>query len=259
MDPNNAGGNEGGGNEGNRPAWMASLPDSHKGNERLAQFAEPSHAWDKFDSYLSAEAEGKLLTIPGEKATDDERKAFYNKIGVPEGPDKYEFDDLRVEQYTAEADKMFRELMLNSNVPKSAAKGIHKAFVEMIKQGVEASAKAEADRQAADDKALNDAVNTLKDQWKGNEFKANTELAHRAYMNVLKWAGINEAEGNTFLSDTKIGNLSLGDHPMILKMFAAVASKISGDNAGGFRGGGGGEKSDEDKARDRFPNTQFTS
>ncbi len=257
MDPNNAGGNNGGGNSVDRPVWLDSAPGSHKNNEAFYQFKEPQQAYDKLDALLKAE--GNMIVVPGENATDAERKAFYSKIGVPEAPDKYEFDDIKVEQYTQEADKMFRELMFNSNVPKSAAKGVHKAFVEMIKQGAEASVKAEADRQAAEDKALNDAVNSLKDDWKGDSFKVNTELAHRAYLNVLKWAGIKEDDGNKFLSETKIGNLSLGDHPMMLKMFAAVASKITDDSAGGFRGGGGGEKSDEDKARERFPNTQFNS
>jgi hypothetical protein len=260
MDPNDQanldnGGNSDQNNGGNAtpPAWIAQLDGDLQKNERFTQFKTIS---DMGKTLL--DLEGNSVRIPGEKATDEERKAFHSKIGVPDAPDKYELDTVDVKEYTKEADKMFRELMLKSNVPKSAAKGVHKAFTDMIKQGYEMKAKAETDRKAAEQAALDGAVNTLKDTWKGETFKANTELAHRAWKNVISWAGIKDEEGNSFLSDTKIGNLSIGDHPMFLKLFHAIYGKIADDSTGGFRGGnGGGQGSDEDKAAKRFPNTTF--
>ncbi len=257
MDVNNNAGvnNEGGGQAGSRPTWMASLPDSHKGNERFAQFTEPSHAWDKFDNYLSSEAEGKLITIPGEGATEADWKAFYQKVGVPDKIEGYEFDADNIEATT---DKMFRELMLNSNIPKSSAKSVRKVFADMIKQGTEAQAKAKADQEALERTAEEKAVNDLKDVWKGDLFKQNTEMASRAWKAVATWAGFSEAEAKAFVDETKIGNLPIGNHPFLLRVMHAVATKISDDNMAGSRGAGsGGQKSDEEVAKERFPNTKW--
>jgi hypothetical protein len=251
MDVNNdAGGNNGGGNE--RPVWLDSLPDAHKNNQSFYGFKEPAQAWDKFDSLLKAE--GKTIVIPDEKATPEELKAFYAKLGVPETSDGYEFDKADIE---AEADKMFREVMFTSRIPKREAKAIHKAFVDMIGRGKEAMAKQKAEEERIEKESIDEAVNTLKDTWKGDLFKANTELAHRAFKNVIAWAGIGEEEGKKFLEESKIGNLQIGNHPVILRLFHAIATKISNDSIGGDRGGIGGEGSEEEKAKQRFPNTKF--
>ena len=259
MDVNNdAGGNNGGENKVERPAWLDSAPDAYKNNEAFYGFKQPADFFGEMDSYLKAK--DRMVVVPGENATDDERKAFYSKIGVPEAPDKYELEDLKVEQYTAEADKMFRELMLKSNVPKGAAKSVHKAFVEMIQQGVQAQAKQREDQEAAEQKAVEDGVNALKDQWKGEDFKVNTELANRALKATLQWAGISAEEAQKFTEESKIGNVIIGSHPTVVKMFHAIAQKIGNDTMGGFRSGsGGGELSPEDRAKKRFPNTQFTT
>lgn len=254
-DNNDAGGNNGGG-EGSRPVWMDSLPDAHKNNASFMPFKEPAAAWDKFDQLLKAE--GSMITIPGEKATDEERKAFLKKLDVPEVPDKYELDDPKLEKhYTKEADKMLREVLHSATVSKKGAKVIHQAFVDMLKGGIAAQQKAEADRAAAEQTALDEAVNTLKDTWKGDTFKANTELSHRGFKRVLGWAGISEEDGKKFLEETKIGNLQIGNHPLMLKLFHAIATKTSDDSMGGGRGGASGEGSDEEKAKARFPNTKF--
>jgi hypothetical protein len=250
---NNAGGNEGGGQAGSRPTWMDSLPDAHKQNEAFFQFTEASHAYDKLDSLLKAEK--SMITIPGEGATEADWKAFYQKVGVPDKIEGYEFDADNIEATT---DKMFRELMLNSNIPKSSAKSVRKAFADMITQGTEAQAKAKADQEALEKAAEEKAVNDLKDVWKGDLFKVNTEMASRAWKAVATWAGFSEDEAKAFVNETKIGNLPIGNHPFLLRVMHAVATKISDDSMAGGRGGGaGGQKSDEDRAKERFPNTKW--
>ncbi len=250
ADINDGGGNNAGGNAGERPVWMDSLPDAHKQNQAFYGFKEPAQAWDKFDTLLKAD--GKAVVIPDENASEAERTAFYTRLGVPEKPEGYEFDKDDIEEA---ADKMFRDVMLNSRIGKREAKGVRKAFVDMLTRGREAQARAETDRQAAEQKALDDAVNSLKDTWKGDEFKVRTEKAQRAFQ---KFAG---DEGTKFINETKVGGLALGDHPVFLKLFASIADAIGDDNmADAGRGSsGGGQKSDEDRARQRFPNTQFAT
>lgn len=250
--------------------WLAQLPEDLRGNEAFTSHATIG---DFAKAHLDkvSELDGKVkesdgrvadltkrlenaVTIPGDSATDEERKTFYSKLGVPEKPEDYELDQADIE---AEADRMFRQVMLNSRIPKREAKGIHKAFVDMITQGKAAQAKAQADRETAEKAALDQAVNSLKDTWKGDVYKVNSELAKRAYKAFAKEAGFTDADMEAF-ETIKIGeNLCLGDSPLMLRIFHAISTKISDDQMGGDRGGGGGAKSDEDKARARFPNTKW--
>jgi len=245
------GGNSDQNNGGNTPpAWIAQLDGDLQKNERFTQFKTIS---DMGKTLL--DLEGNSVRIPGDNATDEDWKAFYQKVGVPDKAEGYEFDADNIEQAT---DKMFRELMLNSNIPKSSAKSVRKVFADMIKQGTEAQAKAKADQEALEKAAEEKAVNDLKDVWKGDLFKQNTEMASRAWKAVATWAGFSEDEAKAFVDETKIGNLPLGNHPFLLRVMHAVATKISDDSMAGDRGAGsGGKKSDEETAKERFPNTKW--
>lgn len=235
-----------------RPAWMDSLPDAHKQNQSFMSFKEPSEAWNKFDSLLKAE--GKAVVIPEDGATDEVKKAFYSKLGVPDKADDYEFDKADIAQYTAEADKAFREVMLKANMSKGNAKIVHKAFMDSIKAGVEAQKKAADEQAKAEQKAFEESVNALKDEWKGDEFKANTELAARTFR---KFGGDKAVE---FIDTAKIGNIKIGDHPMFIRIFAGIGKAITNDSAVIDRSAsGGGDAGRVESAKKMFPNTQFNS
>jgi hypothetical protein len=251
--------------------WLSQVSEDLRGHEAFTSYPTISdfakghlEKVSELDGKVK-EADGRIadlnarlensITIPGENATDEERKAFYRKVGVPDKIEGYEFDADNIEQAT---DKMFRELMLSSDIPKSSAKSVRKAFVDIIKQGTEAQAKAKADQEALESAAEEKAVNDLKDVWKGDLFKQNTEMASRAWKAVATWAGFSEAEAKAFVDETKIGNLPIGNHPFLLRVMHAVATKISDDSMAGGRGGGsGGQKSDEEAAKERFPNTKW--
>jgi hypothetical protein len=251
--------------------WLSQVSEDLRGNEAFTSYATISdfakghlEKVSELDGKVK-EADGRItdlnarlenaVTIPGENATEAERKAFYQKVGVPDKPEGYEFDADNIEATT---DKMFRELMLNSNIPKSSAKSVRKAFADLIKQGTEMQAKAKADQEALEIAAEEKAVNSLKDVWKGDDFKKNVEMASRAWKAVATWAGFNEADAKAFVDETKIGNLTIGNHPFLLRVMHAVATKINDDSMTGGRGGGaGGQKSDEERAKERFPNTKW--
>jgi len=252
------------GEQGNKPAWMASLPDAYKGSERFAQFQEPGQAWERFDKLL--EAEGRSVTIPGENATDAERAAFYAKLGRPETPDKYNIkkpegmpEDM---PYSPELEKAFREFAHAKGMPDKMAAELHEWFYGISKDGhlkAQADVKAKQESAAKEAQAaLDKAINGLKDEWKGDDFKVNTELALRAFTQFSGTTPEAKAEAKKFVEETKIGNLALGDHPTFLKIFATIGKAISDDSMDGGRGAnppGGG--SDEEKAQARFPNTQW--
>ena len=245
------GGNSDQGNIGtnNPPAWTAQLDGDLQKNERLTQFKTIGEMGRAF-----LDTEGKLkgtIAIPGEGATDAERAEFYTKLGRPETADKYSItkpselpEDI---PYSPDIEEAFKQIAYEKGLSDSAAKDIYNWYWELAKSG-------HAQQLKADSEATEAAINTLKDQWKGDTFVTNTELAKRAFS---KFGG-ETPEIKDFIENTKIKGVSLGNHPLFLKVFSEIGKAISDDsmNAGG-RGGTGGELSDEEKAKARFPATKF--
>ena len=249
MEDNDGGasGNAGGSGTVDFPGWMASLPDAHKTNESFAQFKEAPQVWDKFDSLLKAE--GTAITIPDEKATDEQKAAFYTKLGRPEAADKYSItkpaDLPEGIPYAPEVETAFKDFAFKNGIPDAQAKEIYSWYWGLVKNGYAA-------QEQATQQANEAAVNKLKDEWKGDAFKVNTELATRAF----KKFGGDSDEVSKFINESKVDGVPLGNHPMFLKVFASIGQAISDSSLGeGGRGGGTGELSDEDKAKARFPNT----
>jgi len=248
MTENDGGGNNAGGSgAGAKPTWMDSLPDDLKTNEVLAGFPTIGDAGKALVSLKGLE--GKAIVVPGEKATDAERAAFYGKLGRPETADKYSItkpaDLPEGIQYSPEVEAAFKQIAHENGLSDGQAGKLYGWYYGLVKAGHVQQAKAEKD-------ATDAAVNALKDEWKGDAFKTNTELAARAF----KKFGGETPEVAKFIEETKVNGLPLGNHPMFLKVFAAIGKVISEDSMNvGDRGGAGGETSDEEKAKARFPAT----
>ncbi len=229
-----------------KPTWIEQLPQELREDKTFHGFKTLGELAKAHKATLSERE--NLIKVPGEGASEEEQKAFWAKIGRPDTSDQYELDKPEIAAYTAEADKAFREVMLKANLSKNSAKIVHQAFIDSLRSGVEQQQKAIADEKAA----LEKSINTLKDEWKGDAFKVNTELAVRAFK---KFGG---EESTKFLEETKIGDLPLGSHPSFLKLFAAIGKTISDDSMHGDRTGTTNQLSDEDRAKARFPKTYKT-
>lgn len=237
------------GGDNSAPAWTAQLDKDLQGNERLTQFKTIGEMGKAF-----LDAEGKLkssVAVPDEKSTDAERAAFYAKLGRPETADKYGItkpaDLPEGMAYNEDVEKAFKELAHKEGLTDAQAKNLYGWYYGLAKSGFEQS-------QVAEKQATEAAINKLKDEWKGDAFKENSEIAVRAFR---KFGGDSE-DVKAFIETAKVEGVPLGNHPMFLKVFAQIGKAISDDtlNAGG-RGGAGGELSDEEKAKARFPNTKF--
>ena len=239
---NNAGGdNGGGGGAAGRPAWMSSLPDSLKENTALAQFQEPAAAWTKFVDLLGAE--GKAITIPGENATEAERAAFYQKIGRPENSDGYKITkptDLPEEiPYDQALETEFKKFAHENGLTSAQAEKAYGWYYGLVKNGY-------AQEQQRVTQARTEAENQLKTVW-GPKYAENQEVAVRAFKTFGKGA-------ESLLTEAKIGNTKLGDHPEFLKLFYEIGLKTMDDKAT-FGKEGGGKIVDLDKqtAEKMFP------
>jgi len=241
-------GNAGGNGSDQIPSWMSSLPDGFKTNDVLAKFPTIGDAAKELITFKTSE--GKKITIPGEDATEEQRQAFYQKLGRPEAAEKYTITkpaDLPESiEYPKEIEVAFKEFAFNNGMTDAQATKAYNWYWGLVKNGYEA-------REQETVKATEAAVNKLKDEWKGEQFKVNTELATRAF----KKFGGDSDEIKKFITEAKVDGVVLGNHPTFLKVFAAIGKTISDSSLSGGRDGGGRDLSDEDKAKSRFPNTKF--
>jgi hypothetical protein len=239
---------EGGGNDdqqglggNNTPAWAAQLDGDLQKNEKLTSFKTIGEMGKAF-----LETSGKLenaIFPPGENATDEDRAAFYNKLGRPETLEGYSIskpEGIPDEFYNTESEASFRKLSHETGLTDAQAQGLHEWYWNVLKEGI-------AQEQAAMEKSLN----TLKDEWKGDAFKTNSELANRVFE---KFGGKEEAV-QEFIT-AKVNGVPIKDHPVFVKYAYEMAKLLSDDVIStGERGSSQGVLSDEDRAKQRFPTT----
>lgn len=250
-------GNGGNGNQGisdgsnNKPAWTAQLDKDLQGNERLTQFKTIG---DMGKTFLDLEGKLKNAIIPpGENATKEEMDAYLIKLGRPEVADKYSFgkpENLpEAVPYSQEFESLFKQFAFEKGISDKSATELYNWYWDLARTGVEQNAKAQED-------ATKQAVEALKVEWQGDTFKVKTELAARAF----KALSNDVAGADKWLEETRIDGVQVGNHPMFLRIFANVGSKISNDSiaSGDSRSGSGNALvSDEERARARFPNTKW--
>lgn len=211
--------------EGDGLGWRAALPSDLQSNETLSSFKEVK---DLGAGYLDlatkhgeatkkvSELEGRLkdaLFIPGDKATDQERAAFYGKLGRPETADKYDLKRPDLPQgmtYDEAGEKWFRDMAHQLGLSQAQAAALYDAHNGRMGGIIK-------DIEAKRTKAAQEGLEALKKQW-GGEFEAN--------MNVLKRAT------ETFLGpDEKkfMDESGLGNHPVLVNLFVKIGKAMAED------------------------------
>jgi hypothetical protein len=207
------------GSEVQHPAWMNQI------NSELIKDADKAGKLSKFEklsdlasAYL--EAEGKLgnsIVKPGENASDEERRAFYKALGVPDAADKYsiEGDDA----------KMFREFAFKNNLTDEQAKAVFAGLQDVGKNAIEAQKQAFA-QQAHDTQAA------LQKEY-GKDYQTKIEMLKR---------GVATYGGEKLGAKLQQAGL-LGDYDVI-KMFILLGEQSSeAESPGNTKGKAEGYKS----------------
>lgn len=236
---------EGGGN-GELPTWMSSAPDEYKTNEVLAKYPEFG---DALKDLVSLKSDGSIVRIPGENATDAERAEFHSKMGRPAKAEDYNLAKPQLPEgmpYDPEAEKIFKELGHGLGFNQKQLEALHSKFYEVEQQRWQMNQKAEEERTQTENKAVEAAINDLKNEWTGDDFVKNVNIAVKAYEAL---------EGDPELLDIKLGNDRFGNHPKFLRMFHKIGKLVLDDNTEGLRGGGSGGEIDtkEGQARTMYP------
>ena len=218
------------GKELTAPDWMTSVPKEFRDDKALWKHED-------FSSYLKESRENsdklagfdpeKVVNIPGDDASDEDREAFYQKLGKPESAEGYELDDPGFPEglpRDEELEGLIKQWAHEANMPADALKslvGEYNAYVAEIFK----TAKAEQD------KALQESTQALKTELK-DDYNEYVLKAQRA---ATKFGG---DEFITLLKDH-----GLESHPSFLKVFAEIGKAVSEDSAlGGGTGSGGSEE-----------------
>lgn len=233
-----AGGNEDGG-EGR--GWLSSIPENLREHEAIKGAESLSDIYTGFAELSDRSKEG--LTIPGEDATDEDRAAFYQRLGRPETSEEYTFTKPELPEdvsYDETVQAAFKELAFEHGLSQEQATNLHDWYWSTVKAGYDEQQK-----------TTENALETLKTEWKGDAFAENTERAVRAFK---KFGG---EQAQAFIDKT-VDGVQLGNHPTFLRVFAEIGKAISDDTMGGSRSHTTDAiVSDEERAKRRFPNTEF--
>lgn len=220
------------------PKWMGQLPKDLKGNETLTQYQTLGDLGKAF-----LDLEGKVqgsVEVPGEDATEEQWSAYREKMGIPESPDNYEFEEVELPNGATEEtemDQWFRKVAHENNFTNAQANAFRKAWVEQ--NLAQANAQSEAF-----DKAREDAEKQLRSEL-GEKYDETLSMAKKA---VEK----RSPEFAQFLTDSGLTN-----HPEMVKLMADIGVMISEDRMPGGKSTGRKERPSDPRDVDAwvFENT----
>lgn len=187
------------------PAWTQQLPEEMRNDaELMKQLGKFQKIGDIAKSYSELESKlGKSLIQPGENASEEEKQAFYERLGKPKSADGYSI--------RGEEAKLFREIAYKNNLSDTQAK----SFYEQL-QGV-GNAAINQQKIALQQQAT-ETENKLKAEY-GNSYNTKIEMLRRGVEtyggkelgNLLKNSGLlaNETVVRMFI---KLGEQSAEAH-----------------------------------------------
>lgn len=158
------------------------------------------------------------ISIPGAGASEEEVKAYREKIGVPESMDGYEVsmpealpETLTKEELEPIIGKM-KESLFQSGASKDVASAVIKSTLDMVARSHE-----EAINNWKKNVETSDAE--LRKEW-GEDYEPNKTYAQRAFK---QFGGEDFVE---LLESAKVGNIELINHPAMTKVFADIGRKM---------------------------------
>lgn len=211
--------------------WREGIEDE-KIREWAGRFTSPAEA-----AKTAYELRQKLagsVTVPGEKATDEERGAFLKALGVPEAADGYEItlpDSMPEEERKAEETtqimnglrERIHAVAQQDPRPQAVAQAALDYYFELI-----AAQNAQADKDAEREKDEGEA--NLKKAW-GADHERNKNIIGQMMTDgsdLNNELGINGDFVN-FLQTEVMDGVALGNHPMMAQFLAHVGSRFVED------------------------------
>lgn len=164
-------------------AWGDSIPQESKEalfvNNRFDGGKTPEGLTKLSNSYLELEkAMSSRIKIPGEDATNEEKAAFYTKLGRPESPDKYELTRPAENiPYDEGVEKVIREAAYEVGISHAQLAAMNDVVNKYQAKVIEAQIKQVEELNAK-------RWDKYRSEWGEETTKENIELAKRAFNEV---------------------------------------------------------------------------
>lgn len=194
-----------------KTGWLAGVKDSifeaHK--DELGKHSNVNTVLE--DYFNQKEKMSSAIVKPGKDASEEEVKAYNERMGIPSDEESYELSEApEGASKSEEFDKAFKELALKVGLDKEQAKGFHFGLKSLEAAGVKA--KAESDK-----KAMEETTKAMKNLYGDNYNSVMTKVTK-----IINLGG----EGfQTFLKESQLGN-----DPRMVKALAALGDIISEDS-----------------------------
>jgi hypothetical protein len=182
------------------------LPPELQAHKSLEKFKDPGAL---ARSYLQMESyQGRSVAIPGPEAKPEERTAFYQKLGVPDAPDKYE---VAAPEGLGELDPAvlgaWKQTFHRLHLTPDQVKGLTSEFFgsPMWNPAV------------AGEQLRTQAVTALRAEW-GGAYDHNLAVAQQAAKQIAGREVIEVLEAT-----------GLGNHPAFVRLFAKLGRDYADD------------------------------
>jgi hypothetical protein len=218
------GSGDSGGGGGTTPpaAWHATLPEDIRTAPSLIKYKSVE---ELARGHVNAEAliGKKRLEAPNDKWGDNEWKAFYKEIGVPETPDAYKLPD---KLKNLEGIQLDEEKLKKVNAALHTAGLTPKQHAAVLEYYAGTLSESAAAQQASQDAAMQAGITKLKGDW-GVNYEQNLDVAK----SVLKKFG-----GEATLA--RLTETGFANDPDFIQMLHKIGSGMLEDKGRGGSGGG---------------------
>lgn len=220
------------------PQFHTQFPEELRGHSAFGDKSMKDIAADYVDLVSRRD---RMVEIPGEDSSPEEREAFYAKIGRPEKPSGYELgkpeDWPKTFPWDQNDAKAFAEAAYRNGIPKAQAEGLYRDTVARNRKLLESLTTAQQ-------KELSEWNEQLAGQF-GDQAAAKLELADRAM----------EMIGSPALKE-RLAQAKLNRYPPLVNAFLKAWSEIGEDKI--FAGAVDRDGSNmRDRVAARYPNTKF--
>lgn len=205
-------------------SWRSELPADIRDNPLVVGYGDdPKVAIPKLVKEhvnLQKLIGAKGVIPPGKDATEEDKARFYNQLGRPETPDKYDLTSFKPPEGVPWDDGFLQAI-----IPKLHARGASQEFVQGLLGDYGDLIKGQWDgMQGQLEERAKAADQALRQEW-GSAHGAKMELAARA----LKLAAGDSYE--QIRNMKTMDGVAFGDHPDVLRVLATFGDKLSKEHA----------------------------
>ena len=160
---------------------------------------------------------GNTITLPNETSTKEDYDKFYAKLGRPETPEAYKFEDKLPEGFEIDKnlDQDYRKLAYDIGLSSAQAQKL-RAFYNTAVETAYTNNQKEVQTRLAENHDKN--VRAIKDMW-GADYQAKTKIAVQTARNILSQQTLD------YLDAT-----GLGDNASLVKDFYELSKRLQGDS-----------------------------